>query len=230
MILTNKAYSDRYKNKFRLNINKNNICQVDEFKYLGVIMDNKLTWKKHIEYLQTKLSTASGIIYKTRTYMPLNARMLVYNSLVDSYLRYGITAWGTSAAYLIERLQASQNRVLKSVLFPNTALSNNSQYYKRLNILSVMKLYTNQMCSFMHSIFFGYNPPAFDSTFTVCPHNYSTRHAQNAHFALIRPRTEMGKKSVQYAGVKCWENIPLQLKECKNPKTFKSALKQNLLS
>ena len=73
MIVTNKTYTVRYKSKFRLNINKNNIRQIDEFKYLGVIMDNKLTWKKHIEYLQTKLSIASGIIYRTRNYMPLNA-------------------------------------------------------------------------------------------------------------------------------------------------------------
>ena len=205
MIVTNKAYTVRYKSKFRLNINKNNIRQIDEFKYLGVIMDNKLTWKKHIEYLQTKLSIASGIIYRTRNYMPLNARMLVYNSLVDTYLRYGITAWGTSATYLIERVQASQNRVLKSILFPSTALSNTSQYYQRLGVLNITNLFINQMCSFIHSIVFGYNPPAFDSFITLSSHNYSTRHAQNAHFALVRPRTEyLGKKSVnKYAGVKC---------------------------
>ena len=86
------------------------------------------------------------------------------------------------------------------------------------------------MCSFIHSIVFGYNPPAFDSFITLSSHNYSTRHAQNAHFALVRPRTEVGKKSVKYAGVKCWENIPLQLKEYRIPKSFKSGLKQYLLS
>ena len=205
MITTNKNYRVKYKNKFRLNINKNNIKQVDEFKYLGVIFDNKLSWKNHIEYLQTKLSIASGVIYKTGKYMPLNARMLVYNSLVDTYLRYGIMAWGTSAEYLRERLQASQNRVLKSIMSPSTALSDPSQHYNKLNVLNVSELHTNQVCNFIHSIYFGYNPPAFDSLLSTCPHNYSTRHAQNAYFSLSRPRTETGKRSMRYAGVKCWE-------------------------
>ena len=91
-------------------------------------------------------------------------------------------------------------------------------------------MHTNQLCNFIHSIFFGYSPPAFESFMPICQHNYSTRHAQNANYALVRPRTETGKKSVRYAGVKCWENIPIQVKEHDNPKRFKSALKQHLLS
>ena len=66
MIVTNKNYSQRFRKKFRLNINKNNIKQVTEFKYLGVIVDNKLSWRKHIEFLVTKVSQASGVIFKTR--------------------------------------------------------------------------------------------------------------------------------------------------------------------
>ena len=42
-------------------------------KYLGVILDGKLAWKKHIEQIQTKLLAASGAIYKLHKYIPQRA-------------------------------------------------------------------------------------------------------------------------------------------------------------
>ena len=63
---------DNIKNKkvkFRININKNAIARVHEFKYLGVIIDDKLSWKNHISYIQSKLAKVAGIIYKNRNKM-----------------------------------------------------------------------------------------------------------------------------------------------------------------
>ena len=230
MIVTNKNYTRNFRKKFRLNINKNNIKQVDIFKYLGIILDNSLSWKPHIEYLQSKLSSASGIMFRTRKYMPSPVLRLVYNSLVDSYLRYGIASWGTAAAYLCDRLQASQNRVLKSLLPNSTSVSDLTSHYKRLKILNIENLFKINIGKFVHSIYHGYNPPAFDSSIPLCSHTYSTRHAQNAHFALAHPRTETGKKAIGFAGVKCWTDIPTYIKILKNTKSFNSALKDFLLT
>ena len=82
----------------------------------------------------------------------------------------------------------------------------------------------------LHSIYHGYNPPAFDSSIPICSHNYSTRHAQNAHFTLARPRTETGKKGIGYTGVKCWIDIPAHLKTLQSPNSFNTAYKNFLLS
>ena len=52
--------------KFRLNVNNYCIKQVSEFKYLGVLLDNKLNWHKHIETLCSKVSKASGVLYRLK--------------------------------------------------------------------------------------------------------------------------------------------------------------------
>ena len=228
MIVTNKNYSQRFRKKFRLNINKNNIKQVTEFKYLGVIVDNKLSWRKHIEFLVTKVSQASGVIFKTRPYMPLHVSKLIYSTLIDSYLRYAISSWGTAATYLKERLLSTQNRSVKTLLFPQFATSSLSDHYKHLKVLCLNDLYTIEMAKFMHSIYYNYNPSSFDNLIDISDHRYSTRLRQNAHFALVRPRTEIGKRSVRYSGVKCWTNLPQNVKVIKNRKSFSSSLKQHL--
>ena len=51
-------------------------------KYLGVYLDNNLTWKPHIEYLCTKLSAASYVLIKLRYYVDLKTLIAVYNSIV----------------------------------------------------------------------------------------------------------------------------------------------------
>ena len=144
MIFTNKTHRPK-------NINKRNIKQITEFRYLGVILDNKLSWKQHISFLQTKLSQASGMFYKNRTFLPLHALKLIYNSLVDSYLRCGIVAWGTAAKYHKDKLQTLQNKIVKSMLWPRQKESL-GLFYKDLKLLNIEDLFILETAKLMHAI------------------------------------------------------------------------------
>ena len=53
----------------KLSINHNLIEETDDVKYLGVHLDNKLSWKIHIGMLKHKLSKICGVIYKFRHYV-----------------------------------------------------------------------------------------------------------------------------------------------------------------
>ena len=60
---------------FKPSINHNLIKQTHNLRYLGVYLDNKLSWKSHIDRLSTKLSKICGMIYKLRHYV-LNGPLL----------------------------------------------------------------------------------------------------------------------------------------------------------
>ena len=106
----NFLFFTKTKEKVFPQINDCKIKQANCVKYLGVFLDDKLIWKKHIE---TKLSTASGAIYKLRKYIPQKALMSVYYSLVYSHLQYAIISWGNSSKTIEHKLQVKQNRILK---------------------------------------------------------------------------------------------------------------------
>ena len=86
-------------------INDCKIKQVDCVEYLEVFRDSKLTMHKHIE---TKLSAASGAIYKLRKYIPKRA----FYSLVYSDFQYAIICWKNSSQIIKHKLQVKQNRII----------------------------------------------------------------------------------------------------------------------
>ena len=135
--------------KFRITIGNYTIHEVEQIKYLGVIMDRKLNWNHHGEYLLTKLSRAAGAIYKVRNYLPMKARLLIYNALVGSYLQYGIAAWSCCSETMLNRLQKMQDKILRYITFsPNG--TNLDSYYQSFKILKIKQLQFFETAKFMH--------------------------------------------------------------------------------
>ena len=61
-------------------------------KYLGVMIDNHLSWKHHINYVALKISRNIGILAKLRHFVPPKTLYGIYNSLIFPYLSYGFVA------------------------------------------------------------------------------------------------------------------------------------------
>ena len=161
--------------------------------------------------------------------MPLSASILVYNSLVDSFLRYGVVSWGTCANTLKLHLQRIQGRIIESLNSTRFPYQNNTNDAP-ITILNLPNIYTHETAKFMHSVTYKYCPPAFNDCFTEVQHNHDTRFRTNSHFKLIRPRTNLGKKSIKYSGIQCWVKIPQTIKSIEKLGNFSKQLKTHLLS
>jgi hypothetical protein len=66
-------------------------------KFFGLIVDNTISWKPHIEHLINKLSTACCVIRSVKTYVNTNAIIMIYHSLFHAVMTYGIIFWGNSS-------------------------------------------------------------------------------------------------------------------------------------
>ena len=77
--------------------NKNVALECKEFvKYLGILIDNNLSWKYHIDHIVIKISRTIGLISKLRYFVPKHTLLNIYLSLIAPYLSYiyGLIAWG----------------------------------------------------------------------------------------------------------------------------------------
>ena len=64
-------------------------------KYLGLILDEHLTWTLYMKTLKTKLNRANGLVAKIRYSTSREILRTIYHALFDSHLRYGCQVWGS---------------------------------------------------------------------------------------------------------------------------------------
>ena len=88
-------------------------------KYLGVLIDNHLSWKYHIDYIAVKISKIVGVICGLRHFVPFCTLRSIYQSLILPYLTYGLTAWGQAANAHLNKLLLLQKRAIRLMYFLN---------------------------------------------------------------------------------------------------------------
>ena len=197
-------------------------------KYLGVILDNKMNWHTHIQYVCTKLSKAAGIIYKVRKKVPHKVLLLLYHSLVATHLRYGIASWGSAKTTALGKLKNLQNKIVRYMTFTPRDTAVSTQFTK-LKLLTMNEMYTLETAKFMYRNSKSTLPSSFDEYFRNIEHQYSTRTKANSILALPRPRTDFGKQSIKYNGVKIWSEIPLTIRNASSYLSFGTLLKSHLI-
>ena len=63
-------------------------------KFLGLYIDEELTWKYHINHVTMKVEKMTGIMAKARHFLPLKTLLALYNTMIYPYLTYIVTLFG----------------------------------------------------------------------------------------------------------------------------------------
>jgi hypothetical protein len=87
-----------------LKIDDTELEYVDNFCFLGIILDVNLSWKGHVDSISKKLAKIIGIMTKLKHFLPQPTLKIMYDSLIGSHLNYGIKCWGFNCKSL-EKLQ-----------------------------------------------------------------------------------------------------------------------------
>ena len=93
-----------------LTINGIKLEQTNQTKFLGIIIDNKLTWKPHIDTLKRKLSKIIAILYKLKGLINKESLQTLYCSLLFPYLIYCVEVWGNTYKTIIHPIYMLQKK------------------------------------------------------------------------------------------------------------------------
>ena len=122
-----------------ISINDKKIEQVKKTTFLGVIIDEYLTWNDHLSLIHNKLLKSAAIISKSRHYLNIKARKLLYYALVYPYLIYSNIIWGSTYKKIILRLINIQKKVIRIMTFKSYS-EHTEQIFRDLEILNIEEI------------------------------------------------------------------------------------------
>lgn len=210
-----------------LTINNVTIQKSIQEKYLGLILDDKLSWNPHIQKLRSKLISLSGILRNIVRYLPLKVRYTIYNSLVKPHLDYLINIWGSAPKTNLRGLQIAQNKIIK-ILFNYDYLTPTRKIYKDTKLFDIKQNYIYNTCIIIRKILT--QDVHCSITFTK-KHQIQKIKTRSANNLILRaPRTKYGRTSILYDGAQLYNKLPKDIKDAKSIRMFKTSLKQYLIN
>ena len=136
----NKIYTWLSENRLSLNVSKTNcmifcnhsklsskLCRpklfingieveyVAKFNFLGILIDETLSWKCHVAYIHKKILSVSGILNKMKYCLPVYVKRYIYSALVNCHLNYGILLWGHASQSQLNLLLKDQKRAVRHI-------------------------------------------------------------------------------------------------------------------
>ena len=106
---------DNTADKIPLSLNGNEIEEVSETKFLGITIDNQLSWESHLNILHKKLKCCTGQLNRIIDLIPKELHKSLYHTLYESHLSYGITVWGGVPFKKLKPLFIAQNLCLRII-------------------------------------------------------------------------------------------------------------------
>lgn len=186
--------------------------------FLGLKIDDSLSWENHIHSLCKKLSSICFMLRMIRGKISPNMLKTLYFSHFYSRLSYGIAFWGNASEW--EKVFKLQKRAVR-ILHGKERGANGRpiscrSIFKNYQLLTMPSVYIIETVCMMLKF------P--DSLFTFNEvHSHNTR--GNNNFILDLHRTSRYEKKVSYIGRKFFNHLPEELKKKRHQKKFKLELK-----
>lgn len=176
------------------------VMQVSQVRYLGVVIDDKLTWSDHIDKLCSKLSSALYVLRRLKHISSDETTKTAYFALFEAHVRYGIAVWGNSSITNTKRVLVLQKKAVRILagLGPRESCRT---AFKQLNVLTVVSLFILETA--LHA-------KRQNLQRGTDLHNYNTRRANN----LVLPihRLTLYEKQPTYLGAKFLNILPEEVK------------------
>jgi hypothetical protein len=213
-----------------LSLNNHQVHKVSHSRYLGVTIDENLSWKPHIKELCLDLRRYIGIFYKLSFKLPQHTLKLLYFALIYPRILYGIELYANTFLSYLHDLMVINNRLLRLIQHSRRTTPT-KDLYLHYSTLPINKLYQLQLLLHAHTLLFsiGKLPEIFSKNMLLNNeiHNYHTR-SQFA-FHRISCNSTYGSKTSFNMCAKLWNSLPNNLKTIPSLNLFKKNLKSYLI-
>ena len=205
-------------------IGRETVSMIKDTKYLGVYVDQHLSWDVQIANMVKKISKALGMLRYSKQYLPIKLVQTMYKSLVERYCRYCCPVCGIKALDKLQKLQNCAARIVTNSSYNASALP----IIRKLGWQTVKDLIVNETLKMVDK-FTNDEAPSYLACLFDRLSETSTRELRNTETDLRVPflQTTYSQKCFSLRGAKLWNGLDAKSKLTKNFKLFKSCLKSS---
>ena len=214
---------------YGITVNNIDVEFVSSFKYLGIIIDNKLDFKEHVDYLEKKVRKKIGYLSRISKHLSLYTRLIIYQTIVLPHFTFCTTILYQSYLREINRLQMLQNKGMRCIL--------KCAWYTPIDVMLKILCWLNmtQLINMYAMVFIfkaqnGLLPEMFSNKLVKVKdiHSVGTRSAKLGLLYLRGSKKEILCKSLFYRGVREYNKLPEKVKLSNNVKKFKQLYIENI--
>ena len=149
-------------------------------KFLGIILDQHLTWDQHINEVCNKLRSLFHVFYSIRRYLAKEHIKTLYYTLIYSRIKYGLAVYGLAGSTKLNRIQFLQNQLLK-VLSCKKFRFSTDKLHNEFDLLKVQDMVNQEILTFVHNYLSNSLPSAFNNYYETLAsiHGVNTRHGSD---------------------------------------------------
>ena len=211
----------------KLEINKMTIKRVNSIKFLGVLIDENLTWKKHINEIEKKVSKSIGMLYKAKFLLNKKCLKDIYFAFIHSYLNYANISWASTNPNKLNKLHNKQKHAAR-IIFNEDRMTHARPLMKQLNILNIYQLNIYQMLTLMFKTKQRLAPNIFFDKFKTINHSYPTTYSTN-NFTVPKQQLKISNFCISTRGPTIWNNfLNNKIKSLTSLSMFQKAVKNQL--
>jgi len=199
------------------------IQRVEKAKFLGVMLDDRMSFRHHVKDVCSQLSRSVGMLRRITSLVPRRIRLLIYNALVFSRVSYAVAAWGRGS--YASNVDLVLRRAKKCIAYPANSspetdgLLNFDSIYRYFTAVKLYKIIHLDQHAYFTRSFEGLTPA----------HEHNTRFSVSNSFNVPLLTKSKSQRMFLYQSVVTWNSLPNHLKNSTNLSTFKINLKKFLI-
>ena len=192
-------------------------------RYLGIIIDSKLNFHVQLNKVLSNMATAIWSIYLLSYQLPLEARLMLFKSLVLSHLTFtalffqnlNFSAmqrinrqinWVIKVCYMRKKFERSTDLLVKYDILPAELLISQMSVSKLRNDISLLKTHGTE-------------------SFCLSGNVLVRKNNRTEQLILLRSSS----RSIQKRSIQKWNKLPRDVRTIRSKSKFKRMLKQHLL-
>lgn len=209
-------------------INNTNIERIKQHGFLGVIIDEKLSWKPHINCLRSKVAKCVGVMKRCSLVLNQKSLFILYNSFIMAYLNYCLEVWGNCYKTNLLPLIVLQKRAIRIAHKVKYNDHTSPLFFKSFN-LRLDDMVNYKIAQIMYKASKEILPDNIQGLFhdRDAHHSYNLRGTNQFYQTYVR--TTLKSRSTSGRGITLWNKLSEEIKHSKSLTHFKKMFKRHVM-